>query len=198
MQVNVSEPSTVYISFVQETPRYFCLYDMNDELYYFRFLNGSVKGMKFNVPDAGGYYTNVDVTLDRINGIETPASYPILPPAERNRFKDLTLIYDPSLTGTPCCIDSQSGIVEYNDEFLSYTKAMQEFLILHEQGHLLYKTEEYCDLWALVNFLRKGYNRSTAYYCLYYILGQSAGQVNRLSYLLFNIRNCEGEFSSGL
>lgn len=198
MDLKISKPSTVYIDFNGACPDYFCLYDSNDDVYYFRFLDGNTPSMKFNVVQSDTYHGNIDFNIVKVNGIETPGSYPALPPAERDRWKNCDIVFNPELEGTPARIFSQPGIIEVGQDWVDLPKPMRLFLLLHEKGHLLYKTESYCDLWAFVNYLRMGYNRSMAFYALYFILGRSTEAVNRISFILFNIKDCTGEFDPGV
>jgi hypothetical protein len=168
-------------------PRYFSLTGKRNGLYYFRHLRPGTPRIKFNIVDPDEYVSNVPFDVVKTVAVETPVRYPKLPAAERNRMKEVTFVYNPNLVGTPACIYSQSGIIEHGPSYYKLPKPMRLFIDLHEQGHLLYKTEKYCDLWALVNYLRMGYNRSVAFYTLYNILGQSAENINRLEILLNNI-----------
>lgn len=92
-----------------------------------------------------------------------------------------------NLEGTPARIYTDTGIIEVSTSFISFPPPVRLFLLLHETGHFLYVTEEYCDLWALINFLRMGYNRSTAYYTLDKILSRSPQNIDRIKFLLTQI-----------
>ena len=193
MQIELTSPSTVYIRFTgQQSPRYFCIHNSEGDLYHFRFTDGDMFLMKFNVPDPDTYTTNIeDLEVLGVKPIEIPVFYPPLPPAQRDRFKDLTVVYNPNLKDSPAVIYSQTGVVEVNDTFASLPPVMQEFILLHEQGHLLYVNEEFCDLWALINYTRKGYNRSVAYYTMFFILNQTQANINRLETLFNNIQTMQ-------
>ena len=169
-------------------PRKFCLFNKAGELYYFRYLDGKTPRIKFNIVEPDEYSGNTPFDVVKTTAIETPETYPKLPPAERDRWKDLKFVYNPNLKGTPARIFSDSGVVEHSPEYYEYPKPIRLFLDLHESGHLLYKTEEYCDLWALINYLRMGYNRSMAYYTLYHILRRTSANLDRLNFLLSQIQ----------
>lgn len=192
MQLNVNNPCTIYVRFVEEMPRIFLLDSVSaGEGYYFRYLDGKTPRIKFNVPDSGVYNTNVPVELVKISPIEIPGNTPTLPPANRDRFKPVTLWYNPELDSkatTPIRIYTEPGIIEYGDRFKSFISPIQKFLMLHEQGHFFYTEEENCDMYALVNFVRMGYNQSTAYYALAHILSRHGDAVKRLKTLLNNIQ----------
>lgn len=188
MQLNINNPSTVFIQFVGNPPKYFCLYDEKKRVYYFRYLDGKTPRIKFNIPDAGMYESDKPFQVVKIVSIEHPDSYPDLPPAERNRWKEPTFVYNPNLIGTPARIYTDTGVIEHSPDYYKYPPPIRLCLDLHEMGHFLYSTEEYCDLFALVNFLRMGYNRSTMYYTLSTILSRSSQNLDRLKYLLTQIK----------
>jgi hypothetical protein len=156
-------------------------------LYYFRHLPPGTPRIKFNIVDPDSYSANVPFDIVKVTAIQTPEQYPALPAAERDRFKDVTFKYNPNLTGTPARIYSKSGVIEHGPDYMSFPRPVRLFIDLHEQGHLLYKTEEKCDLWALVNFLRMGYNKSTAFYALHNVLNSTPQNIKRLDNLLHNI-----------
>ena len=187
MQLRVSNPATIYIRFTGEFPRYFALSDSKDKLYYFRYLDGKTPRIKFNIVTPDVYTGNYPFEVLKITAIQTPDRYPVLPPAQRNRFKEPEFVYNPGLVGTPARIYTDTGIIEHSKEYYSYPQPVRLFIDLHETGHFFYSTEEYCDMWALVNYLRMGYNRSTAYYTLYKILKYSAANISRLEFLLTQI-----------
>lgn len=193
MLVNVSKPSTIYVSF-PSPPRTFevdSVSDSGQDRYYWRFLDGKTPRIKFNIPDSGNYVFNVPVDIVKIVPIEIPSNFPTLPPANRDRWQSTTKVYNPSMddhTTTPIRIYSKSGIIEYGNRFLSYAKPVQIFLEQHEKGHMFYIEEENCDMYALINFLRMGYNQSTAYAALLYILKRSPQKTERLRALFNNIQ----------
>ena len=188
MQLEISRPVTVFIKFTGEKPLCFKLSGEKYGLYYFRHLWPGTPRIKFNIVDPDTYTANVPFEVTNTSAIETPQNYPELPPAQRSRFKDVTFEYDPNLTGTPAQIYTQSGVIVHGPSYMALPRPIRLFIDLHEQGHLFYVTEEYCDLWALVSYLRMGYNRSMAYYTLYHILGYSAANINRLKFLLTQIK----------
>jgi hypothetical protein len=194
--LKINRPVTVFIKFTGEMPLRFTLTGKANGLYYFRFLPPGTPRIKFNIVDADEYTPSVPIEVIKTTAIETPARYPELPPAERARYKDVTFKYNPDLKGTPARIYSATGIIEHGPAYYSYPKPIRLFIDLHEEGHLFYASEMNCDLWALVNYLRMGYNRSMAYYTLYTILGQSAENIQRLKKLLDNINVTSDENNS--
>lgn len=187
MPLNVKQPKTVYIKFTGECPKLFQLWNDKSELYFFRYLDGKTPRIKFNIVEPGVYKSSSDYAISKIVPIETPSTYPKLPPAQRSRFKDVTYVFNPNLQGTPARIFTDTGIVEHSPLYYSYPKPIRLFIDLHESGHLFYSSEIYCDLWALINYLRMGYNRSMAYYTLAQILKVTPANIERLKYLLTQI-----------
>lgn len=187
--MDVNKPSTIYVTFPPlGAPRTFNVYDANGKLYYFRYLDGKTYRIKFNIPDPGHYTANVPINIVKIVDVEIPDKYPTLPPAVRDRWKDTTLVYNPDMdsqTSTPIRIYTATGVIEYGDKFLTYPKPIQVFLIEHEKGHFFYVDEEACDMFGLLNFVRKGYSQSQAYYAMLHILNRSRENVSRI-YALFN------------
>jgi hypothetical protein len=169
-------------------PKLFLLCDADGNTYYFRYLDGKTPRIKFNIPDTGSYTGNVDYDIVKICSIEIPSTFPKLPPADRDRIKSTTVIYNPDLQGTPARIYTDSGVIEVGKRFLELIKPVQRFLLWHEKGHLFYSEEENCDMYALVNFLREGYNQSTGYYALSKVLKVSAQNIDRIKANFKNIQ----------
>ena len=189
MQLNVNKPSTFYVRFTEEMPKLFLLADSNSEVYYFRYLDGKTPRIKFNIPDPGVYNGNVPFEVIKTIGVEIPGRFPRLPDADRDRWKRVTLVHNPKMkTTTPIRIFTDSGVIEANDRFFSFIRPVRIFLFLHEKGHMFYSKEEDCDLYALVNFLRMGYNQSTAYYTLRNVLSRSDENIKRLKTIFNNIQ----------
>lgn len=191
MLLKINKPSTVYIKFDDgQTPDRFDLYDSNDKLYYFRYLTGE-QYIKFNVPDPGEYFTNSSLVVEKIGSIEIPYWLPRLPYADRNRYKDEpTVKINSEINGqTPARNFTDEGLIEVSDEFLSFPVPIQRFLTLHEIGHYFYKDEFDCDLYAFVNFMREGYNSSTAFYSLSCILKTSDENTDRIKAMFENIQS---------
>lgn len=193
MQANLSNtsPQTFYIQFGELMPKTFKLFNSQNQCYYFRFLDGKTKRIRFNIPDTGEYTSNVPFDIVKKVPIELPLSYPPIPPAQRDRMKDVTIVFKPELQGTPARIFSHTGVIEYGKKFLTYPPPIRLFLLLHEQGHLLYKDEIYCDLWAMINFLRLGYNQSTAFYSLANVLSSSNENISRIKEMFKNIQKTQ-------
>lgn len=195
--INITAPSTVFVKFLSEVPRLFIFGKEDGSVEFFRYLYGNVPRIKFNIPNVGKYLANVPIEVTKITPIQIPIlSLPVLPPADRDRWVDNPeIVFNPSLDSVARNF-TDLGRIEIGPKFYKIIKPMQEFIILHEKGHFLYSEEEDADLFALVNFVRMGYNQSTAYYTLENVLKQSRQQVDRLKNM-FNKINSFEQFNSG-
>lgn len=195
--INITQPSTVFVKFIGEVPRLFIFGKTDGTVEFFRYLYGNVPRIKFNVPNIGEYLGNVPFDVVKITPIQIPIlSLPVLPPADRDRWNDdPEIVFNPSLESVARNFTDQ-GRIEIGPKFYQIIKPMQHFIILHEKGHFLYSEEEKADLFALVNFIRMGYNQSTAYYTLENVLKKSRQQVDRLKNL-FNKINSFESFNPG-
>lgn len=193
--LNIRNRRTLYVAFkpspTGHLPRRFCLIRKGnlggsnmEPLEYERFLNGSTPRIKFNVVEGGEFTTNVPVEVIKDVPIEIPELNITMPPYERNREKrNIDIVTNPNLTGTPARIFTWEGIIEKSPIMSTYPKPMQKFFLLHEMGHQYYKTEAYCDLFATVHFLEMGYNMSTAIYCLTNVLKRNPANNERIIYI---------------
>lgn len=164
-------------------PRKFVLKTYAGKPYFERFLDGKTPRIKFNIPNPGMYVTPNSIEVVKISDIEIPSTTYILPPFERDRIKDFTIINNPNLHNTPARVFTHEGIIEKGSQFRNYSSPMQVFFLLHEVGHFFYRTEEYCDLFALVHFLKMGYNMSTAMYALTTVLRRNKQNRDRVLFL---------------
>lgn len=194
--VNVSSPSTVYVKFTGSLPRLFVLYD-GQEVHYFRYLDGKTPRIKFRMPVPGLYNSDNDFEIVKTVPVEIPDDLPSLPPAERDRWKGINVTYDPELMFT-ASIDTNAGTIYVGKKFRSLIKPVQIFIIEHEKGHFFYETEEKCDLFALVNFIRMGYNESTAYFALANVIRRSPQQMQRVRELFNQISVVHPNFNPGI
>lgn len=170
-------------------PKLFLIFDNQGDVYYFRYLDGKTPRIKFNIPDAGLYKGNVPFEIIKATGIEIPKHFPRLSDADRDRWKRVKLVHNPNMnTTTPIRIFTESGIVEANNRFFNFIRPVRIFLFIHEKGHLFYSKEEDCDMYALVNFLRMGYNQSTAFFTLRNVLSRTDENIRRLKTLFNNIQ----------
>lgn len=185
MQLNVNKPSTVYISFHSELPKVFTLYNADGNKYYYRHLDGKTPRIKFNIPDSGIYHANVNFQVYKIEDIEIE-KLPPAPKAERDRYKESKIIFNNQLRNTPCRIYTDLGIIEVGYDFYKQPEPVRLFLLLHEEGHYFYCDEVKCDIYAMINFIRLGYNRSTAFYTLQHVMKRTLQEIAEIK-KYFNI-----------
>jgi hypothetical protein len=181
--LKIDSPETVYIKFTGELPKRFAVKYPNGETYFERFLDGKTPRIKFNIPTKGNFVLGEGVEIVKRVPIEIPKIDFDLPPFERDRIKDFIIIDNPKLHNTPARVFTHEGIIEKGSQFNRYTKPMKVFFLLHEVGHFYYKTEEYCDLFALVHFLQMGYNMSTAMYALTNVLRRNQQNKDRVLFI---------------
>lgn len=219
MQVKSNQPATIYIKFAGGLlPKKFEVRNSRGELYYFRYLDGKTPRIKFNVCHADTYFSHTPFEVVKIVDIEIPTDLPTLPDFSRDRIKDFTIVYNPNLIGTPARVFTKDGIVEKGRDLYKYPKPLRVFILLHEVGHFFYgltdeditrarrmkqadgekfvkdkkqQGEENCDTFALINYLKMGYNRSMAYYALSKVLARSPGNIGRLKALFYNIQKTQ-------
>lgn len=185
--IRVTDRCTVYIRFTHEMPRKFVLKNDFGSIEYFRILDGKTPRIKFNLLRGGYYNSETPFEVVKIVPIEIPSDLPALPAHERERMKPYKVVHNPALLHSPARVFTQTGIVETGPKFDDFPKAIKDFILWHEIGHFYYETEEKCDLFALINCLKRGHNRSMCYYSLSRILHRSPANIERLKSLLRNI-----------
>ena len=172
--------------------------------FVFSFINGKpyhVKDMLpgfqkigFNVVHPGMYYSNA-----LLNGMEIKPldQFPKveLPEPDRDFTRPFDICYDPKVKG-PACIYAtphpdymDRTKIFVGDLFLSMPYQAQQFVLSHEKGHFKYSDEIGADLWALNDFLSKGFNPSQAVYCLEKYLSYKPENVKRIFELYNRVKN---------
>lgn len=193
--IRIDSPSTVYVAFIGQAPSMFKVFMSNSVIEYFRQLDGHTPRIKFNLVQPDVYSTSVPVQVIKIVPVEIP-DLPDLPAPERGRYKgEPETVYDPNWTESPASIFTDENVIVHGPQWKEQIPPIRLFIDLHEIGHLFYVTEEYCDLYAFVNFLRMGYNRSTAYYALSKVLRASPQNIDRLKKMTNTIKKATGAFS---
>lgn len=187
MQLKVNKPETVYIKFTEEIPHYFSL-SKGSEVYYFRYLDGKTPRIKFNMLERGDYFGNVPFEVVKTTEIELPYKLPKLPKPDRNRQKEVKVVIDSNMTGNTPIIFTHTGVIRCPPGFMQLPPPVRRFLLLHEVGHLFYSKEQDCDLFAFVNYMREGNNRSIAMYSLTQVLGRSQENLMRIYNMYNNIQ----------
>lgn len=135
----------------------------------------------------GDYESNVDFEV--IKSVELPQEDNTIKLYERERERERPFIvrYNPSMTNTPARIFTTAtpAIIEVGDRYYKYPPAVRMFILLHEYGHLFYKTEHKTDCYALKRYLEMGLPPSMAYWALANVLHKSDASTFRIK-KLFN------------
>lgn len=195
----IDNPSTVYVKFSEYCPKLFVVRDDTGDVFYFRYISSPVPRIKFQMPIYGVYFSDIPIEVDKIVPIEIPdfARKPNLPPPQRDRIKDVYYKYNPSLS-TVASINTETGQIQHGPRYKSLIRPMQVFIDEHEKAHMFYLSEDLCDMLALVNFIRMGYNVSTAYYTLSKVLRKSPEQMDRVKSMYREIcNNIQPNFNPG-
>lgn len=101
---------------------------------------------------------------------------------EREREKPIVIKYVPGLTNTPARIftNMNPAVIEVGERFYQYPLPVRMFILLHEYGHLFYKSEHKTDCFALKKYLEMGLPPSMAYYALANVLHSSPQSTFRI------------------
>ena len=178
---------TSYIIEVLEPVNKFTITDEKGRIYFYRLLPNGCKNFKVNIPDPGTYHFSVNAVVKEKPLIVIPEVFRIrLPKKERNRNSSYFTEYDPNQTNSPAIIytfDNSAAKIVFGRKWKDLSTPMKVFVGLHELGHLRYTTEKFCDLWAAVEFIKMGYNPSTAIYSLTDVLKDSPGKSERVNFV---------------
>lgn len=189
---------TSYIIEVLKPVDSFTITDEKGRIYFYRLLPNGCKNFKVNIPDPGVYNFSVDAVIKEKPLIVIPEVFKIrLPKRERNRDKNYFIEHDPNQIESPAIIYTDIGRIVTGKKFKELPIPMRIFVLLHEIGHFRYSTEKFCDLYAAIEFIKLGYNPSTAIYCLTDVLRNSAGKNERINYV-FNLFLKYGIIKNGL
>lgn len=176
-------------------PHLLVVWGSNGVSEYFRHLDGKTPRIKFNLPVSDQYTCNVPFDIVKIVSVEIPP-LPSLPKANRDRLKgEPTIIYDENWNESTASNFTNDGIIVHGPNWKKLIPPIRLFIDLHEIGHFFYQEEENCDLYAFVNFMRLGYNRSTAYYALTSVLGRNPEALKRIKTIFQTIQKSTGSFS---
>lgn len=155
------------------------VYDKRGTLFYFR--NPDKFPFTFNLP-RGEY-----ITTNTLKVCE-PRRYklPQLPRRERSNQipKRVKLTFGNNPHKASIYIDKHLIIFDYELRNLSIPQQRQVFY--HELGHYHYKTESFCDLFAVRRMLIEGFNPSQCYYSIKGTLNESPSSHYRKEYILQN------------
>ena len=145
---------------------------------------------KFNAVGPGVYEVKAPVNF-RLSCVpleKYDISKITLPKAQRNDFKAYRIVENFDLVGSPARINRKAGIIEISPAFKQLNEQEQEFILLHEKGHFFYADEFCCDLFAMVNYLNKGYNKSQAYQCMHKVLKLHPINQQRIKQIFDNLQ----------
>jgi hypothetical protein len=151
--------------------------DSRGMLYFFRDLNRQQR-LKFNIAKADTFTLNVPVDTITVLPISIHLLNSPLPAPDRSEVKDFKVVYNPELKITPARNYYVKGRIETGDVYRKQPYPIRVFILLHEYGHFLYSDESNADIWAANEFIRRGYNNSSAYYALANVLNFNS-QKNR-------------------
>ena len=123
--------------------------------YYMEAKQGKL--IKFNLP-AGVYFCE-----ENIKQLPKPIEYktPNLPKPERefrHPEKPIEIIFRPN--PNKCSIFLELGLIVAAPSINLKTRSEKMFVIYHELGHYMYKSEHLCDQYAVKRMLEEGYNPS--------------------------------------
>lgn len=114
------------------------------------------KTIEFNLPK-GTYHTDNSLKV-----LSSPVKYnvPALPKAEKQMTPPSNIEIVWMENPNKCSILLNTGLIVCSPYIKSKSRAEQMFIIYHELGHYLYKTEKYCDLYATKRMIEEGFNPS--------------------------------------
>jgi hypothetical protein len=104
-----------------------------------------------------------------------------LPPHQWKRATAITKVIvtnDPRRL-SPAETNVREGIMYLNPKFFQLPYYVQEFIKAHEEGHLFYMSEEYCDLYAVDKIMRAGGSLSPCLLALEMGLRRTPNNISR-------------------
>lgn len=187
-RLNIETPTTARLTF-QDAPRSFRIYsEQNNRLHFFRPNAKNLKSIKVNFPRPGIYSIENEASAE-LMPLQKKTFDIKLPKPERTQSAgpgQIFLTENFDVEHTPARINAASGEVQICKGFDDLPNEVRFFILLHELGHRLYKTETFCDQYALKNFLDRGYNPSQAVIALTRILRPNKGNFERINNI-FNL-----------
>lgn len=101
---------------------------------------------------------------------------------ERERERPIIIRHVPGLADTPARIftNRNPALIEVGDRFYTYPAPVRMFILLHEYGHLFYKSEHKTDCYALKKYLEMGLPPSMAFFALANVLHDSPQSTFRI------------------
>ena len=185
MQVfEVSEPEMIL--FETNPVRPLLIYKKGGAVYHCQKSKNGFTGVKF--PRSGIYSSNCKI-VERGKDIKVK-NLPDLPKKDRNfdpeRFH---IVFNPDLKNTPARIFYEISRCEVGPTFYAYPIQWQQFILLHEKGHLFYSQEMDADLYAVREFMKQGFNYSQAAYAMQNVLRHNKENIQRIEKILNIVTN---------
>jgi len=151
----------------------------NDDFSPF-YVKARVSGkLEFNLP-AGAYFCEQQLTE-----LKKPIDYktPALPKPERkvNIPESIQIIFRHN--PNKCSIFLNLGLIIADPSVNIKSRAEKMFIIYHELGHYMYKTEKYCDMYATKRLIEDGFNPSQ---CVFSVNGCLSEQSKERKENIFN------------
>jgi hypothetical protein len=178
------------VQFLKPLPQGFKLFRaVNDDLWIDRDLFKKFEKISFNIHFPGEYESNVYFKVVEFSPLFLEKNNIDLFEPERKQERPIKIVFNPKLgiEDTPARIfpNQNPALIEIGQRFKSYPSQVRMFILLHEYGHMFYKTEHKTDLYALKKYLELGYNASMAFWALAKVLHTSPQGIDRIT-KLFN------------
>lgn len=87
----------------------------------------------------------------------------------------------------PAQTDVHKGIIYLNPSFWQYPKYIKDFILAHEEGHLNYMSEHFCDMYAVNKVMKNGGNLSCCMLSLKIALKRTPNNIERTKQLFKKI-----------
>ena len=166
--------STLRITFTDDIPERFVIFDSYGKIYFFRDLSKRNYQIKVNIAKADTFTTNVNCKIEVLPFQKTHLNI-VLPPKEKNFYREnFEYRYNENLKGTPARNFYKEGIIEIGPNFLPLPYPIRVFILCHEIGHCFYHDEQSADLFGCWLYLKNGYNSSMALHSLTDVLNKKS------------------------
>ena len=187
------------VQFLKPLPMRFELLRLQgNDIWIDRELNKKYETVNFNIHFPGDYSSNVFFKVVKFAPLFLEKNNIDLFEPERQMERPIKIVYNKALgmEATPARIytGSNPATIEVGQRFFTFPSQVRMFILLHEYGHMFYKTEHKTDLYALKRYLELGYNASMAFWALYKVLHTSEQGRERIT-KLFNQLKINGYVS---
>ena len=157
-----------------------CNVSRNGILYHEREFKQPVNNFTFNAVKSGEYTFTQPVQKSETAPIKKLSTAGIILPNKERFYKANFYIVKNNNYEGKARMYKETGEIQTGRLFEQYNEQIKEFILLHEIGHFYYSTEWKCDLYALMQFLKKGYNQSQAYIALEKVLNHTPENLQRI------------------